>query len=152
GSLTLRDGLLFRHGTRVQNRSADPVFVLVVLEHVPERAAGEVLELLLQDLQRGDALGAEVAEVLAQLAVARDRPALSPEEEPERPDGAGAARSALVDVAETDLPTLAQRGAQTAQLRGDRAGDPHAGGEERGLGKPLAQRGREDRFDLGEHV
>src|SRR5256885_69726 len=95
-----------------------------MLEQIAQRPARDVLEPLLEQFQRGDALGAEVAEVLAQLAIARDRPALSPEEEPQRPDGARAARSAPVHVVEADLPPLAQRRAQPAQLGGDRAGDP----------------------------
>src|SRR5229473_135778 len=120
---------------RRATRSARPVFVLVVVEQVAQGPARHVLELLDRKLQRGDALGAEVAEVLAQLAVAGHRPALAPEEEAQRPDGARAGRAALVDVLEADLPPFAKRRAQPPQLGGDRAGNAHSRGEQRSLGE-----------------
>ena len=69
-------------------------------EHVGERAAGLVGERRVRELESRDAIEAEAAEVLPELAPAGEQPVPSPEEEPERTDearGGVAVRLAVVE-------------------------------------------------------
>src|SRR5919199_228501 len=90
------------------------LLVFVVLDQIPQRAAGNVRKVFVEHLEAGDALGVEVAEILAQLAVPGDRPALPPERHRQRPDRPRCRRAALVDIPKPDLPLLANGGTQPA--------------------------------------
>src|SRR5207248_10214216 len=74
------------------------VLVLVAIDQVAQGATGEVLEPLLEQLQLGHAVRAEIAKILTQLAVTSDGPALAPKGERKWPDGARGRSATFVDV------------------------------------------------------
>src|SRR5688572_18119833 len=85
------------------------------LHVIVEAPAGLIGKFLLADLQRTEAVEAEVAEVAAQLAPRAERPGAAPEGQGERPHAALRILRVAVAVLELDVSLLDDRGTQRVE-------------------------------------